>query len=87
MVVFEIGDGVGHVRLTAQECFPPEDIAVADDPAFTGHMLGQGPGSKLRTDRARPELRMCKVKVVLPLHDVIGEFVAERIPDPPGLTV
>src|SRR3954453_691976 len=42
----------------------------------------QGSSSEFRADRARSELGMRQIKVVLALHDVIAKFVAESEAEP-----
>ena len=58
VVVFEVGEGVAHVRFAGEEGLLPEHRAVAADAARAFQVRGQGAGVQHRADAALAQLRV-----------------------------
>jgi hypothetical protein len=56
VVVLEVGDGMGHVVLAADELGLPQHLAGPQDAALAGDVAGQIADQEFGPERTRPEL-------------------------------
>src|ERR1700677_4795865 len=82
MVRLEVGDGVRHVLLAGKERLLPDDRLAAADARDALDVEREVADQELGAEARRAQLGMGEGEIVLPLRDVIGEFVAEREADP-----
>src|SRR5579859_2300404 len=78
MMVFEISDGMAHVCFAREPVFCPDFLACSQQARAAGYRLGQSADEQFRPERTLPQFRMCQIKIVLPLHDMIRVFVSKR---------
>ena len=73
-----------HVLLARQERLFPDDLLAAPNARDAAHVGGEVADQQFRPEARRAQLGMGEVEIVLALHDVIGELVAEGEADANG---
>ena len=81
VMVFEIGDGVRHVRFARQERLFPQRLAVAHDARGAADVGRQVADQNLRSERGVAQLGMGEEEIVHALGDMVGKFVRQREAD------
>jgi hypothetical protein len=68
---------------TARHSLAGDERFLPHDGAVSGNAAGAAPwtGKELQSERARAELRVTKVQIVLTLLDMVRELIAEREPE------
>ena len=78
VMVLDICQTVAHDGLAGPYLAAPDHLAGALHPDLAGNMIESRIDDQLRTDRARPELRMGEIQIVSLFEPVIRELVAHR---------
>lgn len=77
MVMFQIGDSMGHIRFTRQERLLENHFTAATDTRNAFHMIRQRAHIKLWPQRGLTQLGMGKPEIILLFRHMIGKFVGK----------
>ncbi|OJH16951.1 hypothetical protein BLX88_20975, partial [Bacillus obstructivus] len=77
MMMFEIGNGVGHVVFTRQERFFPDRFALAQDTRTAANIGRQIPDDQFRSQGAGAQFGVSQKEIIDTLGDMIGEFIGQ----------
>src|SRR5690606_16349787 len=75
MMMLEICNRVGHVRLTRKERLFKNHLIPTSDTRNTFHMIRQRPDIKLWAKRGLPQFRMCQPQIVFLLNNMVGKLI------------
>ena len=87
MVMFQVGKGMHHVRVSAGDFLRPERLSGAFHAGRSLHVLEGSADDQFRAERAGAQFGGREVEVVAGFHLMIGKLVALREADAPGIAL